>query len=284
MKYEIGDKVKIKTDLIAGTIYGDDSIDFTNQMIPYKGKEATIIKLNRDNNYYCLDIDKGYYFWSDEMFENKMITAIDKAWEDNLKLNIEDQWASKQDIMENYCPNSIEIGLNLNEPKECPEGYDYEICNRCWNREVKKDKYEEDLHTLDSIENKSTFERLEISPIKGIEIGYEDEEDLLIGLTKNQNPISMNFDFTDLKYDNIPELIAWLQSVYNYCTELKNTINFVDWQTARNHMEQGNKTKYKNITHIIKDGDLCYIDKTDNDLYIEPLDLEMLDSKEWILL
>jgi hypothetical protein len=49
-------------------------------------------------------------------------------------------------------------------------------------------------------------------------------------------------------------------------------------------MENGKKTKYKNIIHLIKDGELCYIDCVDCDIYSEAIDLEMLDSNEWILL
>ena len=76
MKYKVGDKVKIKSldwhnqtkdkDGNAGTDHC-----FVRAMSEYCGKTAKII--NDSNDRYRLDIDEGFFVWSDEMFEDEPI-------------------------------------------------------------------------------------------------------------------------------------------------------------------------------------------------------------------
>jgi hypothetical protein len=69
MKYEVGDKVKIREDLIVGNRYGRD--DFARGMEKYKGKIATITAVY--NYTYHIDIDDNDsidWHWTDEMFED----------------------------------------------------------------------------------------------------------------------------------------------------------------------------------------------------------------------
>ena len=66
MKYKVGDKVKIREDLVVDNKYGVDT--YVDDMEQYKGKIATVIRIT-DNNKYKLDVD-SYWCWTDEMFED----------------------------------------------------------------------------------------------------------------------------------------------------------------------------------------------------------------------
>ena len=65
-KYKIGDKVKIKSDLIEGKFYGKNDINL--RMISYCNKKTTI-KLIREDGQFKLKIDKGRFTWTKEMLE-----------------------------------------------------------------------------------------------------------------------------------------------------------------------------------------------------------------------
>lgn len=69
MRFKVGDKVRIREDLVPGVFYGNCS--FSKEMCVYKNKEATIKKnYNEDIWTVCeLDIDDGAYCWSDVMLE-----------------------------------------------------------------------------------------------------------------------------------------------------------------------------------------------------------------------
>ena len=66
MKYKVGDKVKIREDLIVDNTYGADS--YVEDMAQYKGEITTVISIT-DNNKYKLDVD-SYWCWTDEMLED----------------------------------------------------------------------------------------------------------------------------------------------------------------------------------------------------------------------
>ena len=74
MKYKVGDKVKIREDLIVGNKYGADT--YVDDMEQYKGEITTVAKIT-DNNKYKLDID-GYWCWTDEMLEDCVNPALDE--------------------------------------------------------------------------------------------------------------------------------------------------------------------------------------------------------------
>lgn len=65
MKFEIGTKVKIRTDLKTDSLY--NGIDFTVDMKQYMGKEAKIVDCNE--NAYFLDIDNSCWSWGEKMLE-----------------------------------------------------------------------------------------------------------------------------------------------------------------------------------------------------------------------
>jgi hypothetical protein len=64
MKYEIGNRVKIREDLIADKMYGDNM--FASGMIPWRGQIATIVLCTVDG--YLLE-HGGNWYWTDEMIE-----------------------------------------------------------------------------------------------------------------------------------------------------------------------------------------------------------------------
>ena len=80
MKYEVGNKVKIREDLVMGNRYGADT--FTEDMGQHKGEIATITYVTK-NNKYKLDIDDDYWNWTDEMLE-------DCIENDNTAMTVED--------------------------------------------------------------------------------------------------------------------------------------------------------------------------------------------------
>ena len=64
-KYKVGDKVKVREDLVVGEKYGKHiAID---DMVEFKGKEVTI-KTVIDNNF-GYGIEETNYTWTNEMFE-----------------------------------------------------------------------------------------------------------------------------------------------------------------------------------------------------------------------
>lgn len=66
MKYKVGDKVRIRRDLMTFERYGSQT--FVKQMEKYKGMPATISEVFSDT--YCIKEDKGEnWYWTDEMFE-----------------------------------------------------------------------------------------------------------------------------------------------------------------------------------------------------------------------
>lgn len=142
--------------------------------------------------------------------------AIDKAWNENLKLSKEYQYESKEAIMGDRCPIDTSrntFSIKLKTPKYCTDGEDYEYCKRCWNREVEDNNKNND---------NSTFEQLEHSPVEFC-IKTSTEEYLIEDLRDNEPILYMRQD-EELKYEQIPIIIKWLQDVYNYCTELKNKV------------------------------------------------------------
>ena len=66
--FKVGDKVKIRKDLVAGKVYG--GVDFIPPMVEFLDKEATITDKDYDGDF-SLDIDDEDFYWSAEMFEYK---------------------------------------------------------------------------------------------------------------------------------------------------------------------------------------------------------------------
>ena len=68
MKYKVGDKVKIREDLLVEHLYGGRAW-VTQGMYALGGKIATIVDANARKGTYCIDLG-GSYVWTAEMFED----------------------------------------------------------------------------------------------------------------------------------------------------------------------------------------------------------------------
>lgn len=85
MKYNVGDKVKIREDLKVGRRY--NKCLFVENMKKYKGKIATITEIT--DNDYDIDIDDGDWCWTDEMFEDIKFNVGDIEKEANSDFTVE---------------------------------------------------------------------------------------------------------------------------------------------------------------------------------------------------
>jgi hypothetical protein len=114
---------------------------------------------------------------------------------------------------------------------------------------------------IKEIDNKElTFEQLEKSPIKGIELDHNTEEKFKKCLNENKETLIYIEDIDVFTYENLPIIARYLLDTYDYCTKLKekNNVEYKDWKTARLHMESGNKAKFQEVEYFIKDGDLYW--------------------------
>ena len=63
MKYKVGDKVKVRSDLRVGNSYGEHA--FVHDMSKFRGKIVTIESAWKQ----CYRIEEDAYWWTDEMLE-----------------------------------------------------------------------------------------------------------------------------------------------------------------------------------------------------------------------
>lgn len=102
MKYEIGTKVKIRTDLETDKLYS--GIDFSIDMKPYIGKEAKIVDCNE--SAYFLDIDNRFWSWGEKMLES--ISDVSTHMEEKILYgNIETREENKVRIFRSEYNNLI---------------------------------------------------------------------------------------------------------------------------------------------------------------------------------
>ena len=70
MKFKIGDKVRIRKDLVEETMYGTNIVD--DAMTYYLGDVSAVTDACLDG--YKLAIDAGESYWTDEMLEHKTVS------------------------------------------------------------------------------------------------------------------------------------------------------------------------------------------------------------------
>ena len=68
MKYKVGDRVRVREDLVSGREY--NGFLFTNPMRKYLGREVVIKKFNVMGIFYEIEQDDGEWSWNEEMFED----------------------------------------------------------------------------------------------------------------------------------------------------------------------------------------------------------------------
>ena len=68
MKYKIGDKVLVRSDLEEGKIYGDEVV--MSDMLFFRGKIVTIEHVDHPCCYRIKE-DPDQWHWTDEMFDEK---------------------------------------------------------------------------------------------------------------------------------------------------------------------------------------------------------------------
>lgn len=65
MKHKIGDRVRVRKNLVLGLSYGDYA--FTGGMLEYAGRECVITVIGGD--YYRVNIDGEKWYWAEDMLE-----------------------------------------------------------------------------------------------------------------------------------------------------------------------------------------------------------------------
>jgi hypothetical protein len=81
MKYKVGDKVKVREDLIKINEKENVRWYIVQEMIEYEGKQATITRVT--TTFYDLDIDNSEFNWSDAMLE-----PVEEDFNKNLKIPV----------------------------------------------------------------------------------------------------------------------------------------------------------------------------------------------------
>ena len=72
MPFEIGDKVRIKSDLVSGQKYHINGVHYlccSKEMTRHVGKIATITRIESQHDVYEVDVDFGWDYWCADMFE-----------------------------------------------------------------------------------------------------------------------------------------------------------------------------------------------------------------------
>lgn len=72
MRYKVGDKVRIRKDLVEKQY---DGLCFVPSMAQYKGKVATIVSIQWEDCYE-IDIDDKYWHWTDGMLEDVVSNSM----------------------------------------------------------------------------------------------------------------------------------------------------------------------------------------------------------------
>lgn len=81
MSYTVGTKVTIRADLGAKMYDAETEISAVSDMLKYRGKVATITRVDHDSTgtWYHLDIDKDYWNWTAGMFDTSAVSIAPVA-------------------------------------------------------------------------------------------------------------------------------------------------------------------------------------------------------------
>ena len=72
MKHKVGDRVRIRPDLRVDIEY--DGVEVIDEMCDFRGQIMKISEVCgcEEGICYLMEEDDGYFFWTDEMFEDSM--------------------------------------------------------------------------------------------------------------------------------------------------------------------------------------------------------------------
>ena len=113
MKYKVGDKVRVRKDLVPGNKYGD--VIYVSNMDKFKNEECVIT--STDNETYCIN-GLGYW-WTEEMLESvhdlldyelKKLEMTKEELEDEMRIDKEDMAKAIEIVKLN---NEVETYCNL---------------------------------------------------------------------------------------------------------------------------------------------------------------------------
>ena len=83
--YKPGDRVVVRDDLIIDAYYAmfdsEETMVVIDEMLPFRGKEVTIAKVN--DGFYFIKEDDHLCYWSDDMFSGSAVPIEDDhaAWD-----------------------------------------------------------------------------------------------------------------------------------------------------------------------------------------------------------
>lgn len=147
MKYTIGDKVKLREDLVAGDRYGGLTfLYFMKDELRDKGNVATITNTNVDSKGVIGYDLKGYsYTYSEEMIEGLVEESTDKKESNNMKYKVGDKVKIRRDLIvgKSYTVSDLPCTF-VREMKKTSESYDYVTITLCDPRDKDRYKIHED--------------------------------------------------------------------------------------------------------------------------------------------
>ena len=115
MKYKVGDKVRVRKDLVVNSYYG--GADFVEEMKSFIGKVVTISKVI-GNDYKILE-DNGDYVWTKEIFEGLANEAPSITKRINEKHNILNGLTNTDDALTEKLESQNDL---VNHPSHYTDG------------------------------------------------------------------------------------------------------------------------------------------------------------------
>jgi hypothetical protein len=239
-KYKIGDKVKIGEDLKGGNEY---RVYCAIGMEIYKGKIATITKITESGNYF-IDLDKGFWIWSDDMFENGILTGQEL---NNKISELEKQIAELKEQLKKKPDDKMPVGERW-KPKENEKYYyiDYGYSDDTLGNDIDVSD-----NTFDEVDNrlvesgncyptreKAEFEAQREKYTRLFRQYVEQHSESFNWNNKNQAKYSLYYDH-DCKQILISQALTFQQmgSIYASSVEvLKEAIDFVGEDNVKKYI------------------------------------------------
>ena len=72
-RYSVGDKVKVRSDLVMDVMYGNE--DLVEEMLPFVGTVATISTVLNNGKYLIRGCARCWY-WTNEMFDGLYVEPV----------------------------------------------------------------------------------------------------------------------------------------------------------------------------------------------------------------